>query len=114
MNVAERQVIEMDISTAVSKVKLMDNPKEWFVDIGTTCHVCSEKGTFSTYSPTEGRKLFMGNQAFSEVSSVGTVVLKLMSEKELTLKDVMHVPDNYKNLIRLYLVNLESFSIEAI
>lgn len=95
----ERKYITKE-SVVVSEVNMMDNPKEWFVDTGATCHVCFEKSAFSTYVPTDGNKLLhMGNKATSNVAGVGSVMLKLTSGKELKLKDVLHVPDIRKNLI---------------
>ena len=29
------------------------NPKEWWIDTGATCHVCSDKMMFSTFEPIE-------------------------------------------------------------
>ncbi|GFP97577.1 retrovirus-related pol polyprotein from transposon tnt 1-94 [Phtheirospermum japonicum] len=46
-----------------------------------------------------GRKLNMGNQASSKVAGTGTVVLKMTSGKEITLNEVLHVPDIRKNLV---------------
>ncbi|KAL0407710.1 UNVERIFIED_CONTAM: Retrovirus-related Pol polyprotein from transposon TNT 1-94 [Sesamum radiatum] len=54
---------------------------------------------FSTYTPINGRKLFMGNSATSNIVGLGKVVLKMTSGKELTLIDVLHVPDIRKNLV---------------
>ena len=42
----------MNLSAMISKVNLVGgNTKEWWVDTGATCHVCSEKKMFSTYNP---------------------------------------------------------------
>ncbi|KAL0322288.1 UNVERIFIED_CONTAM: Retrovirus-related Pol polyprotein from transposon TNT 1-94 [Sesamum calycinum] len=49
--------------------------------------------------PINGRKLFMGNSATSNIVGIGNVVLKMTSGKELTLIDVLHVPDIQKNLV---------------
>ena len=41
----------------------------------------------------------MGNNASSNVEGVGNMILKMNSGKELTLTEVLHVPDIRKNLI---------------
>ncbi|KAL0347056.1 UNVERIFIED_CONTAM: Retrovirus-related Pol polyprotein from transposon TNT 1-94 [Sesamum calycinum] len=85
------------------KIKRMfqrsDNPREWWIDTGATRHICSDKEMFSTYTPINGRKLFMENSATSNIVGIGNVVLKMTSGKELTLIDVLHVPDIRKNLV---------------
>lgn len=41
----------------------------------------------------------MGNPATFDIIGLGKIVLKMTTEKELTLVDVLHVPDIRKNLI---------------
>lgn len=64
------------------------------MDTGAIRHVCSERNMFSTYQPVNnGEQVFMGNSATSKVEGQGKVVLKMTSGKELTLNNVLHVPD---------------------
>ena len=102
---------EISLSAVVSEVNLIgSNPKEWWMDTGATRHICSSKELFHTFSPTDtGEKLFMGNSATSEVQGKGNVVLKMTSGKELTLKDVLYVPDIRKNLVSGSLLNKHGF-----
>ena len=51
----------------------------------------------------------MGNSSTSEVLGKGNVVLKMTSETELTLKDVLYVPEIRKNLISGSLLNKREF-----
>ncbi|XP_073304093.1 uncharacterized protein [Primulina huaijiensis] len=81
------------------EANLVENQNEWRVDTGTTRRICSNKGMFSTYTPSIGRKLYMGNSATSEVVGTGNVVLKMTSSWEVTLVDALHVPDIRKNLV---------------
>lgn len=102
--VEEKTTAEIDdlvgsFSAVVLEANLVDNPKQWWIDTGATRHICSDRGSFSTYSPISGKKLFMGNDATSDVKGAGKVVLKLTSGKELVLNEVMHVPDIRKNLV---------------
>ena len=41
----------------------------------------------------------MGNSATSTIEREGTVILKMTSEKDMTLKNVLYVPDIRKNLV---------------
>ena len=82
------------------------NPKEWWIDTGATRHVCSDKKMFSTFEPIETReKVFMGNSVTSDIKRQGKVVLNLTSGKELTLTNVLYVPEIRKNLVSGSLLN---------
>ncbi|XP_073305794.1 uncharacterized protein [Primulina huaijiensis] len=89
----------LDLSAVILEANLVENSNEWWVDTGATRHICSSKGMFSTYTPSTGRKLYMGNSATSEVEDTGNVVLKMTSGLEVTLVDALHVPDIRKNLV---------------
>ncbi|PON88964.1 hypothetical protein TorRG33x02_151930, partial [Trema orientale] len=104
-------VSDISLSAVVSEVNLVgSNPREWWIDTGASRHVCSDKGLFTTFEPVEnGEKLFMGNSATSEVQGLGKVVLKMTSGKELTLNNVMYVPDIRKNLVSGSLLNKHGF-----
>ncbi|XP_073290547.1 uncharacterized protein [Primulina huaijiensis] len=90
---------QLDLSAVILEANLVENSNEWWVDTGATRHICSNKGMFSTYTPSTGRKLYMGNSATSEVVGTGNVVLKMTSGLEVTLVDALHVPDIRKNLV---------------
>ena len=77
-------VSDMNLSTVDSEVNFIgSNTKEWWVDTGTTHHVCSNKKMFSSYhSIDNGEQLFMGNSSSSKVEGQGKVVLKMTSGKE--------------------------------
>ena len=94
-------VSDMNLSTVVSEVNFISsNTKEWWVDIGATRHVCSDKKMFSSNQTIDnGEELFMGNSSSSKVEGQGKVVLNMTSGKELTLNDVLHVPEIRKNLV---------------
>ncbi|PON81118.1 Zinc finger, CCHC-type [Trema orientale] len=106
-----KDVEDISLSAVVSEVNLVgSNPREWWIDTGASRHVCSDKGLFTTFEPVEnGEKLFMGNSSTSEVQGLGKVVLKMTSGKELTLNNVMYVPDIRKNLVSGSLLNKHGF-----
>ena len=53
----------------------------------------------------------MGNSSSSKVEGQGKVVLKMTSGKELTLNDVLHVPEIRKNLVSGSLLSKKGFKL---
>ena len=53
----------------------------------------------------------MGNSATSNIEGKGTVILKMTSDKHLTLKNVLFVHDIRKNLVSGSLLNKHGFHI---
>ena len=106
-------VSDMNLSTVVSEVNFIgSNTKKWWVDTGATRHVCSDKKMFSSYQTiNNGEKLFMGKSFSSKVEGQGNVVLKMTSGKELTLNDVLHVPEVRKNLVSGSLLSKKGFKL---
>ena len=50
----------------------------------------------------------MGNFATSEIKGQGTVIMKMTSGKELTVNDMLYVPEIQKNLVSGSLLNIVS------
>ncbi|CAH9093617.1 unnamed protein product [Cuscuta epithymum] len=60
------------LAAVVTEVNLVgSNSKEWFVDTGATRHICSNRELFTTFEPSNGEKVWMGNSAHSAVEGVG-------------------------------------------
>jgi hypothetical protein len=107
-----KDVSDINLSAIVSEVNLVGDTKEWWVDTGATRHVCSDKNMFSKYNSVEhGEQLFMGNSSTARVEGKGKVILKMTSGKELTLNDVLHVPDIRKNLVSGSLLSKNGFKL---
>ena len=53
----------------------------------------------------------MGNSSTSKVEGQGKIVLKITSGKELTLNNVLHVPDIRKNLVSRSLLSKNEFRL---
>ena len=68
---------------------------------------------FVTYTPNNNgnEKLFMGNASATTVAGKGKVVLKFTSGKELTLMDVLHVPEITKNLVFGFVLSKKGFKL---
>ncbi|BFG35390.1 hypothetical protein CerSpe_216640 [Prunus speciosa] len=59
---------DINLSIVVSKVNLVRNTKEWWVDAGATRHICFERKMFSTHEANDqGEPLFMGNSSTSKI-----------------------------------------------
>ena len=108
-----KDVSDIDLIAVISEVNLVgSNPKEWWIDTGATHHVCSDKKMFSTFEPIEtGKKVFMGISATSNIKGQGKVVLKMTFGKELTLTNVLYVPEICKNLVSDSLLNSHGFRL---
>ena len=111
INGISKDVFDIDLTVVFSEVDLVgSNPKEWWIDTGVTRHVCSDKKMLSTFEPIETReKVFIGNSTTSDIKGQGKVVLKMTSGKELTLKNVLYVPELRKNLVYGSLLNSHGF-----
>ena len=53
----------------------------------------------------------MGNSSVSKIEGKRKVILKWTSGKELTLNDILHVPDICKNLISRSILSKKGFRI---
>ncbi|XP_050378406.1 uncharacterized protein LOC126795654 [Argentina anserina] len=84
----------------VAEANLVTNSTDWWMGTGVTRHVCSQREMFSSYqSINKGESLFMGNATTAKVEGQGKVILKLTSEKDLVLTNVLYVPEICKNLV---------------
>ncbi|XP_028120741.1 uncharacterized protein LOC114318075 [Camellia sinensis] len=106
-----QDVDDMHLLAFVLGVNMVgSNSKELWVDSRATRHICADKKMFITFElASNDEKLFMENAATSTVEGKDKVVLKMTSGKELTLNDVLYVPDIRKNLISGLLLSKHCF-----
>ncbi|TYH22004.1 hypothetical protein ES288_A04G091500v1 [Gossypium darwinii] len=112
----ETPITAMDdivLCAVISKVNKVDsNPREWWLDTSATRHICCSKDSFSKLELCEnGEKLYMSNTATSKIKGKGTVVLKMISDKELKLQNVLYVPYIRKNLVSGTLLSVYDFKM---
>nr|GFB16940.1 zinc finger, CCHC-type [Tanacetum cinerariifolium] len=90
-----------DRSAMIFEVNLVGtNHGGWWIDIGATRHVCADKSVFHSFRAVDnGQKLYMGNSAIADIKGEGDVVLKMTSEKELKLTNVLYNLEIRKNLV---------------
>ena len=96
-----RSVHDINLLAMVPKVNMVrSNSQEWWIDTRATCHVCCEKWMFITFElMANGEKVFIKKSSTSDVAGIKKVVLKMTSRKELTLNNVLVVPEIRKNLV---------------
>ncbi|GJT59508.1 retrovirus-related pol polyprotein from transposon TNT 1-94 [Tanacetum coccineum] len=102
-----------DVCAMISEVNLVGtNHGGWWIDTGATRHVCADKSMFHSFRAVDnGQKLYMGNSATDDIKGEGDVVLKMTSEKELKLTNVLYVPEIHKNLVSGWLLNKFGFRL---
>nr|XP_033516279.1 uncharacterized protein LOC117280647 [Nicotiana tomentosiformis] len=89
-NMVEKNDEMEDLCAMLSECSLVGNPKEWWIDSGSTCHICANKELFASYvlaGPDE--TIFMGNSATTKIEGVGKIYLKMTSSKVVTLNNVL-------------------------
>ncbi|GJW63074.1 pol polyprotein [Tanacetum coccineum] len=102
-----------DVVAMISEVNLVgSNNNGWWIDTGATRHVCADKSMFHSFRAVDnGQKLYMGNSATADIKGEGDVVLKMTSEKELKLTNVLYVLEIRKTLVSGWLLNKFGFRL---
>ena len=76
------------------------NPRQWWVYTGATRHVCCDNKLFSSFKKiSNGEQLYMKNSSSSKIVDQRMVILNMTFEKQLTLNNVLYVPNIRKNLV---------------
>ncbi|GJU29862.1 hypothetical protein Tco_1173451, partial [Tanacetum coccineum] len=102
-----------DMCAMISEVNLVGtNNSGWWIDTGATRHVYADKSMFHSFRAVDnGQKRYMGNSATADIKGEGDVILKMTSEKELKLTNVLYVPEIRKNLVSGWLLNKFGFRL---
>ncbi|KAF5941562.1 hypothetical protein HYC85_019204 [Camellia sinensis] len=101
---AERKPAEMIESLPVvfaSVVTASEQTEKLIVGVEAAVHLLRQMDDVDVknlFHAANGEQLFMGNSTTSIVAGQGKVILKMTSGKELTINNVLHVPDIRKNL----------------
>ena len=90
-----KDVFDTDLVAVIFEVNLVgSNPKELWIDIGSTRHVCFDKKMFSISELVEaGGNVFMGNSTTYEIKGQGKVVFVMMFENEFSMTNILYVPE---------------------
>ncbi|GJZ88566.1 retrotransposon protein, putative, ty1-copia subclass, partial [Tanacetum coccineum] len=96
-----------DVCAMISEVNLVGtNNSGWWIDTGAnSLHVVVQiRVCFTLFRAVDnGQKLYMGNSATADIKGEEDVILKMTSEKELKLTNVLYVPEIRKNLVSVIL-----------
>ncbi|KAI3748019.1 hypothetical protein L6452_10830 [Arctium lappa] len=99
--VANLSMDEIDMIAEYS-TRVMAGRGGWYLDSGSTIHVCDSRSKFSEYNPIDdGRHIVTANRGRAVIAGIGTVHLRFSSGKTLTLRNVLHVPTVCKCLVSL-------------
>ncbi|KAF3638194.1 putative pre-mRNA-processing factor 6-like [Capsicum annuum] len=101
------------IVVVISQVNMVAHVKECAVDCGATRHIFANREAFISYTliGDDSEMVYLGDSKTAKVLSKGKVLLKLTSEKTLSLMDVLHVPTMRANLISVALLDKAGIKI---
>ncbi|GFZ21996.1 hypothetical protein Acr_29g0011580 [Actinidia rufa] len=85
---------------------------DWVLDSGSAYHLCRDREVFSTYAACEGR-IWMVNNTASKVVGRGSVRFCMADGRSVTLTEVRHVPNLWKNLISIGMLDSKGCSFDA-
>ena len=108
-----KDISNIDLCVVISEVNMVDTiSREWWLDTGAIRHMSHDKAIFSSLKTSDtGEKLYMRNSATSAIQWEGMVIMKMTYVKNLTLNNVLDVPDISKNLVSGSLLNKHGFCI---
>ncbi|PHU20670.1 Serine carboxypeptidase-like 17 [Capsicum chinense] len=104
-----------DLCAMFSECNLAGNPREWWMDSGSTRHVCANKELFSSFALAQVEEIiYMASSATAKVEGTGKICLKMTSRKVLTLNNVLYVLDLRRNLISVSLLDKNGFKFVTV
>lgn len=80
-------------------IAIMIKPFKWWLDFGTTVHVCDNHQQFKSYEDVENKEVMVDNGNSTKVQGIGSVDICFTSEKKLCLANILFVHDLNKNLL---------------
>ncbi|CAH9085726.1 unnamed protein product, partial [Cuscuta epithymum] len=96
----------------ITEANMVEDDGSWFIDSGTTKHVCKDRSMFTSYEALQdGSVMYMGNSSTVMIKGVGQVDLEFTSGKMLSITNVYRVPDVRKNLVSVALLNKHGFKL---
>jgi len=69
------------------------NSVGWFRDSSASVYIHKDRAQFKSYEKVIDKKVLMGNHFVAKVLGQGTIELQFTLGKNLTLKNVLHVPE---------------------
>ena len=109
MSINEGESEDSDALIAVDK-KFSD---EWILDSGCSFHMCPQKDFFITFEKVDGGRVLLGNNLTCKVAGIGSVSIKALDGKVISLEQFKYVPELKRNLISLGMIDQLNCSIKA-
>jgi len=103
-------IVKEPYAAMITEINLVGGSGGWWIDTGASRHISYDRAMFKTYTPSEDKKVLLGDSHTTKVAGIGDVELQFTSRKKLILKDVMHAPEIRKNLISGFLLNKAGFT----
>lgn len=98
-------------SSAVSFVAGNIIKNDFIVDSGATSHMCSIEKYFKSIVPSSGTVKCASKSTTLEIKGVGNIVGKISDGTEITLKDVLYVPDLNGQLISVRKIESANYAV---
>ena len=98
-------------SSAISFVAGNVRKNEFIIDSGATSHMCSNEKYFKSIVPASGTIKCASKFSTLEIKGVGNIVGKLSNGMEITLLDVLYVPDLNGQLISVRKIENSNYSV---
>ena len=70
----------------------------WMMDSGATHHIMPHKSDFKDYTPIKGT-VCLGDKSTADQIGIGTVIFKSPQNTEISLSNVLHVPDVHTHFL---------------
>ena len=82
-----------ELAVVVMEISVFTYSKGQWIDTDATKQICGNQNVFSTYTKVDsGERFYMENTAITTVEVKGNVITEFISEKEMTILDVLYVP----------------------
>ena len=85
---------------------------EWYVDSGASNHLTGRREYFTTFEPMEPRKVYLGDSTFHEAVGKGSIDITIKKGCNITLNEVLYVPNMTKNLLSVASITKNGFKLE--
>jgi len=91
-----------------------DSSEVWLLDSGVSRHITYRREWFTSYEPTTGEEIRLGDDGICSVRGTGTIkILQLIGDQwyPSTIEGVLFVPDIRKNLFSVGVCTLRDYNV---
>lgn len=102
---------EKNASSAISFVVGNTRQEQFIVDSGATSHMCSNEKYFTSLKPSSGSIKCASKSAILEIKGVGNIIGKTSNGTEITLNEVLYVPELNGQLISVRKIESANYAV---